>query len=326
MNMSIPLLKVNNLHVNFKVFEGKIKVLNGVNFYVKTGEKVGIMGEMGCGKTTLMKSILKILPVPPANISQGEILFKEKNILKMSKSELLRLRERNISMIFQDPTAALNPVFTVGTQLYDVIKYANLDKNITKENIKKLQIKALKNVSLPDPERIIQNYPIQLSGGMRQRICVAMTLASTNELILADEPGTSLDVTIKDQILRLIGELIEKQGNAIVLISHALGTLKNMTDRLYVMYAGSMVEVAPTKELFHEPLHPYSQGIIGAVPRLSGDGIGEGIEGNIPNYINPPAGCRFHPRCKKATDVCRERKPLMFKVNSDHEVACFLYK
>jgi len=324
----MPLLEVKNLHVYFKVFEGKLKVLNGVDFYVKTGERVGFMGEMGCGKTTLMKSILKILPMPPAVIPEGEILFKGKDVLKIDKSQLLKLREKEISMIFQDPTAALNPVFTVGTQLYDVIKYANLDKNrkIKKEYIKNLLVKALENVYLPDPERIIQNYPFQLSGGMRQRICIAMSLASSNSLLLADEPDTSLDATIKDQILRLIDELIEKVGNTIILVSHALGTLKNITNRVYVMYAGSIVEVGPTKELFNKPLHPYSQGLIRSVPKLTGYGIGEGIEGNIPNYLSPPVGCRFHPRCKHVMSICKERKPPLFKINIDHKVACFLYQ
>jgi len=326
--LTTPLIEIKNLHVNFKVFEGILKVLDGVNFYVEPGERVGLMGEMGCGKTTLMKSILRLLPIPQAIISKGEIRFKGKDILKMNNLELLKLREKNISMIFQDPTAALNPVFTVGNQIYDVIKYANLDKDkkVSKDEIKKLQIKALKNVSMPDPERILKNYPIQLSGGMRQRICVAMTLASSNELILADEPGTSLDVTIKDQILRLIDALVEKEGNAIVLVSHALGTLKNITNRIYVMYAGSMVEVAPTRELFNNPLHPYSQGLIGAFPKLSGAGIGIGVDGSIPNYIDPPIGCRFYPRCKKSMDICRTKKPPMFKVKNNHEVACFLYQ
>ncbi len=326
--MAVPLIEIKNLHINFKVYEGILKVINGINFYIKPGERVGLMGESGSGKTTLMKSILKILPMPPAIIPEGEILFKGKDILKMNRKELVSLREKNISMIFQDPTAALNPVFTINSQLYDVIKYAKSDENkkYKKNDIREMQIKALKNVSMPDPERILSNYPIQLSGGMRQRVCIAMALASSNELLLADEPSTSLDVTIGDQILRLINELVEKEGNAIILVSHALGTLRSMTERIYVMYAGSIMEVSLTPELFKNPLHPYTQGLIEAVPRLNVKmGVGKGIEGNIPNYINPPTGCRFHPRCKKAMEICAKRKPPLFKIDNDHGVACFLF-
>lgn len=326
--MEKPLLEVKDLHVGYRVFEGKSKVLNGVDFFIQPGERVGLVGEMGCGKTTFMKSILKILPMPPAIISKGEIIFKGKDVLKMNSYQLLKLREKDISMIFQDPTAALNPVFTIGTQLYDVIKYAKSEKGIKpgKKDIKKYQIEALKNVYLPDPERLLSNYPFQLSGGMRQRICIAMTLASKNVLMLGDEPGTSLDVTIGDQILRLINELVDKKGLAFILVSHALGSLKDMTNRLYVMYAGSMVEVAPTSELFEKPLHPYTKGIIDSVPKLTGKGIGEGIDGSIPNYVNPPTGCRFHPRCKYVKDICKEKKPPMFDISDDHKVACYLFQ
>ncbi|NQS88663.1 ABC transporter ATP-binding protein, partial [Patescibacteria group bacterium] len=257
--MLMPLLEIKDLHVWFRVFKGFLKVLEGVNFVVWPGERVGLVGEMGCGKTTTMKAVMRILPMPPAIIPEGEILFKGKDILKMGRGELQEIRRKKISMIFQDPTAALNPVFKIGTQLRDTVRFARSSKrSIIKRDIRTRTMQVLKEVSLPDPERILENYPIQLSGGMRQRICISMALISTNELLIADEPGTSLDVTIKDQILRLLGGLVEKLGTSVILVSHALGAVRNMTDRVYVMYAGSMVEVAKTKALFANALHPYS--------------------------------------------------------------------
>jgi peptide/nickel transport system ATP-binding protein len=325
--MPKPLLEIKDLHVWFKVFGGILKVLDGVNFIVWPGEKVGLVGEMGCGKTTTMKAIMRILPIPPAMIPKGEILFKGKDILQMRQTELQQIRRKEISMIFQDPTAALNPVFTIGTQLQDAVRFAEKSgRNTEKEDIRTRAIQVLKEVSLPDAERVLQNYSLQLSGGMRQRVCISMALVSTNELLIADEPGTSLDVTIKDQILRLLRELAEKRSTSIILISHALGAVRGMTDRLYVMYAGSMVEVAKTKDLFAHPLHPYSQGLLAATPRLTGGGIGEGIDGRIPEYISPPTGCRFHPRCKQAMPICKDKKPPFFKVGENHEVACFLFQ
>lgn len=326
--MSMPLLEIKNLHVWFKVFGGILKVLDGVDLIVRPGEKVGLVGEMGCGKTTTMKSIMKLLPMPPAIIPEGEIIYKGKNILKMSSEELQRIRRKEISMIFEDPTAALNPVFTIGEQLQDVVKYSGSEslKTKTKENIRNRAIQALKEVSLPDPERVLRYYPLQLSGGMRQRVCISMALISSSELLIADEPGTSLDVTIKDQVLRLLKELVEKRGTSIILISHALGLVRGMTDRVYVMYAGSVVETGKTNKLFTNPLHPYSQGLLGAIPKLTGDGIGEGISGRIPEYINPPSGCRFHPRCRYVKPICKEKKPPFFKVNEDHEVKCFKFQ
>ena len=327
MSMPVPLLEIRDLHVWFRVFKGFLKVLDGINFVVWPGEKVGLVGEMGCGKTTTMKAIMRILPMPPAEIRKGEILFRGKDILKMGKGELQEIRRKKISMIFQDPTAALNPVFKVGTQLYDVIRCTRKSgKRLSKKDLRIHTIQVLKEVALPDPERILENYPIQLSGGMRQRICISMALVSSNELLIADEPGTSLDVTIKDQILRLLGEVVEKRGASVILISHALGAVRNMTDRVYVMYAGSMVEASKTKNLFDNPLHPYSQGLIAATPKLTGGGVGKGIPGRIPEYIEPPTGCRFHPRCGHTMPICSEKKPPFFKVNEDHQVACFLFQ
>ncbi len=321
-----PLLEIKDLSVHFNVYGGTLKVLDGVNFRVYSGEKVGLVGETGCGKTTTMKSILRILPMPPARIPSGEIRFKGQDVLKMEGGELRRVRSEGISMIFQDPTAALNPVFTVGQQLGAVVKYSMEGKKLSKKEIREQALAPLKEVALPDPERMLDSYPIQLSGGMRQRVCIAMALVSSQELLIADEPGTSLDVTIQDQILRLLRRLVEEKDVAVILITHTLGVVRETTDRVYVMYAGNMVEVALTGELFANPLHPYTRGLMDAVPRLTGGGVSDGIPGRIPDYLNPPPGCRFHPRCSHVMDVCRQEKPPFYKLGEGHEVACFLYR
>jgi peptide/nickel transport system ATP-binding protein len=324
--MSTPLLEIKDLHVHFNVYGGTLKVLDGVYFTVHSGEKVGLVGETGCGKTTTMKSILRVLPVPPARIPGGEIYFKGRDVLKMGGDELRRVRSEGISMIFQDPTAALNPVFTIGQQLEAVIKYSIEGKKLSRKGIREQAIVPLKEVAMPDPERMLDSYPIQLSGGMRQRVCIAMALVASRELLIADEPGTSLDVTIEDQILRLLHQLVEEKGVSVILITHTLGVVREMADRVYVMYAGNMVEVASTKELFAQPLHPYTHGLMAAVPRLTGGGVSDGIPGRIPDYLNPPLGCRFHPRCPRAMDICRQEKPRFYKLDDNHEVACFLYQ
>jgi len=325
--MNNPLIEIKDLHVYFRVYGGTLKVLNGVDLIVYPGERIGIVGEMGCGKTTTMKSIMGILPSPTAITHKGKILFKGKDILKMKTTEIQEIRRKSISMIFEDPTAALNPVFTIGTQIKDVIRFS---KQFNEKKNKKTPIanaiQVLRKVSLPDPERVLQNYPIQLSGGMRQRVCIAMALVSTNVLIIADEPGTSLDVTIKDQIFRLLKELVVKRDTSIILVSQSLGEVRGMTDRVYVMYAGCMVETTNTNDLFSKPLHPYTKGLLAATPRLTGGGIGEGVEGYIPDYLNPPRGCRFSPRCKYSKPICKKEKPPFFKVSKDHSVACFLFK
>ena len=326
MQPQAPLLEIRDLHVHFDVYGGTLKVLQGVDLFVREGEKVGLVGETGCGKTTTAKSVLKILPTPPARIPQGKILFQGRDVLTMNPKELRAVRAHGVSMIFQDPTAALNPVFTIGQQLMDAIRYSNVDGSLSKQEIRDRAIQALRDVALPDPERILESYPIQLSGGMRQRICIAMALATNCDLLIADEPTTSLDVTIQDQVLRLLGQLVEEKGTSTILITHSLGIVREWTDRVYVMYAGAIVEAAPTQELFSQPLHPYAQGLMKAVPRLTGTGISEGISGRIPDYLNPPTGCRFHPRCPHARAICKEEKPPFYQGNKDHQVACFLYK
>jgi peptide/nickel transport system ATP-binding protein len=320
------LLDIKDLRVEFKVYGGILKVVDGINFKVYHGENVGLVGETGCGKTTTMKAILRILPMPPARIPSGEIFFKNQDLMALKGKELRKVRGSGISMIFQDPTAALNPVFTIGQQMEPIIQNASPEnKNLSKSELREKALAPLKEVALADPERLLDSYPIQLSGGMRQRVCIGMALSTNPELLIADEPGTSLDVTIQDQVLRLLRDLIAKKGSSVILITHTLGVVREMTDRVYVMYAGNMVEVAPTRKLFANPLHPYTQGLMKAVPKLTGGGIATGIPGRIPSYRNPPSGCRFHPRCPHAMDICRREKPPDYLVDEDHSVACFLY-
>lgn len=313
--------------MGFRTYMGKLKVLNRVDFNVQEREKVGIIGESGCGKTTTMKAILRILATN-AMVEGGDIHFRGHNMLRIDGKKLSEIRRKNLTMIFQDPTAALNPVFKVESILGDVIRFSGSfdhDK-ATKKLIREKSLDALKEVSLPDPERVLDSYPFQLSGGMRQRVCIAMSLATAKDLMIADEPTTNLDVTIQDQVLRLMKDLVEKKNLSIILISHALGTIRNTVDTVYVMYAGSMIEAASTRELFSDPLHPYAQGLLKSVPKLTGAGFSEGIKGRIPDYINPPAGCRFHPRCEYALDICRKEKPELLKVDANnHRVACWLH-
>jgi len=325
--MEVPILEIKNLHVQFRVFEGYLKVLNGVNLTLNEGQKIGLVGETGCGKTTTMKSILRVLPAPMAKVTKGEIIYKGKNILKMGHKEIQKTRRGKITSIFQDPLTSLNPVFTIGQQLGDVIRHTTRNRNhLSRKEIFSRSVAVLKETGMPDPERILNNYPVQLSGGMRQRICISEAISINPNLIIADEPTTSLDVTIQDQVLRLLSNLVEKKKMSIILITHSLGVVRELTDRVYVMYAGNIVETAKTKTVFSNPLHPYTRGLLEAIPRLTGKGIFKGIEGRIPNYLDPPKGCRFYPRCKFKTKECQETFPPMFDVGNNHKVACFLYK
>lgn len=323
-NNSENVVDVKDLYVSFRTFKGYSKVLNGVNLQVRPGEKVSIVGESGCGKTTTVNSIAQIL-ARQARVDGGEIFFNGKNTFKMSSKEIKNLRSQGISVIFQDPIASLNPVFTIGTQMKEVIHYSGIERASDKKVQHERVINALKETSLPDPERIMENYPFQLSGGMRQRICIAMSLSTPRNLVIADEPTTNLDVTIQDQVLKTLKNRVEEKGSALILITHSLGVAREVADRIYVMYAGSIVETTTSSELFREALHPYTQGLMSCIPKLSGGGIATGIPGRIPNYLNPPKGCRFAPRCPKALPVCKESTPPVFEPIKDHHVACFLY-
>ena len=315
---------VKDLFISFRTFKGYSRVLNGVNLNVRPGEKIGIVGETGCGKTTTVNAIAQIM-ARQARIDSGEIFFLGKDELKMRTKEVKNLRANGISVIFQDPIASLNPVFTIGTQMKEVIRYSGVENANDKRVQEERSINALKETSLPDPLRIMQNYPFQLSGGMRQRICIAMALATPRHLVIADEPTTNLDVTIQDQVLKTLKQRVEDKGSALILITHSLGVAREVADRIYVMYAGNMVETAPSSELFRQPMHPYTRGLMSCIPKLSGGGIAEGIPGRIPNYLDPPPGCRFAPRCPQVKPCCTKEAPPMYDVGNGHHVACYCY-
>ena len=321
--MNEEILNVKDLEVWYKTYKGYAKVVNGVDFKVRKGEKVGLVGESGCGKTTTMKAILRTLD-DSAHIPHGEIFYYDKDILKMGESELQQIRRKDIAMISQEPSAALNPVFTIGQQIMDIIKFsAENKKNEDKKAMWEKACNAIKSVMISDAVRILNSYPYQLSGGMKQRICIAMGLVVPRNILIADEPGTALDVTIQDQIHRLLRALVEEKNMSLIMITHSLGVARELVDTIYVMYAGNVAEVASTKELFNNPLHPYTLGLLSCVPRLSGGGIAEGIYGYVPSYIEPAPGCRFAPRCPKVTEICRKEKPKMIDINENHKVACF---
>jgi peptide/nickel transport system ATP-binding protein len=321
------LLEVENLYVRYRKYWYTLHVLNGVSMSLRRGERVGLIGESGSGKTTLLKSILRILP-PNGEIVGGRINYNGREITSLSEKELSHIRRREIGMIFQDPMAALNPVFKVKDQLYDILRYKLGEEGSKSDNpvLRDRALELLSDVKLPDPERVLNSYPFQLSGGMRQRVMIAMALASANSLLLADEPTTNLDVTIQDQILKLIHKLVIEKNLGIILVSHALGMVNRMTDRVYVLYAGDVMEAANTSEIMNNPRHPYTQLLISSTPRLSSVGVGEGIKGKLPDYRFPTPGCRFAPRCPYAMQKCFAAKPGVTRLNNNHLVACYLYE
>lgn len=321
------ILDIQNLSVWYKTYRGYAEVVDGVNMYIKKGEKIGIVGESGCGKTTVMKSVMRTIDENGIKtLDNSRIMYKDKEILKMSNKELLNFRRYEASMISQSPMAALNPMFTVGEQMFDVLKYSSQNKDKNKKEMIQIVRAAIQRVMIPDPDRILKSYPHQLSGGMRQRINIATCLLTVKQLLIADEPGTALDVTIQEQIHKTLRKLVEEEDISLIMITHSLGVARELVDRIYVMYAGNFVESCDTKELFSNPLHPYTQGLLECVPRLSGGGVSAGIYGYIPSYINPPKGCRFFNRCPHCMDICKEQKPETKENSPGHTVACFKYK
>lgn len=315
------ILKVKGLKTYFYDRKGKVPAVDGVDFIVRKGETLGIVGESGCGKSVTSMSILKLLP-PEGKVVEGEILFKGRDLTKCSSSEMEKIRGKEIAMIFQEPMTSLNPVYTVGQQIGEMIK---THEQLSKKQLREKAIEMLKLVGIPSPEKRIDEYPHELSGGMRQRVMIAMALSCNPELLIADEPTTALDVTIQAQILELMRELKNKLGTSIMMITHDLGVIAEMADYVLVMYAGMVMEYCSVRDLFQKPLHPYTQGLINSLPRIDDakDKLYV-IEGSVPSLYDMPEGCRFWPRCPHAKEICKTRIPELYDCGG-RKVRCFLY-
>ncbi len=319
----MALLKVTDLSTHFRTPSGVVKGVDGVSLKARTGKVLGIVGESGCGKSVLALSILRLLPMPPAFFAGGEIHFEGANLLDITNEEMRGIRGNLISMIFQEPMTALNPVFTVGNQLSEVYR---VHRNMPYRQALKKSIGILEKVGIPAPDSRVHEYPHQLSGGLRQRVMIAMALACRPKLLIADEPTTALDVTVQAQILDLIMKLKDDLGTAVIMITHDLGVIAETTDSVMVMYTGKVMETASTVDLFDNPLHPYTKGLMRAIPSatepLENTELYE-IPGRVPSLLDLPSGCRFNTRCPEAEDICRKKEPKLRKVESGHNVACW---
>ncbi len=317
----MSLLEIDNLHLDFKTSRGRMQALCGISLAVQPGEIFGVVGETGCGKTVTGLSVLRLLP-RNAIIPQGEIRFEGQNLLDLSTDDMRRVRGGQIAMIFQDPSSSLNPVFTIGSQLERIVRQ-HLDMDRTQARTQAAEM--LDAVGLPDVERIMQAYPHQLSGGMQQRVMIALALACRPKLLIADEPTTALDVTIQAQILALLKDLRDRFGISVILITHNLGVVAKTCDRLAVLYAGRVIESGPTRTIFTDPQHPYTQGLMAAIPRPDRKGTKmAAIPGSVPANPGGVVGCAFAPRCEHAWDRCRTEAPTLFAAGPDHLSACFL--
>jgi oligopeptide/dipeptide ABC transporter ATP-binding protein len=340
-----PLLSVIDLKTYFYTYEGVVKALEETSINIWAGETFGLIGETGCGKSVTALSVMRLIPQPPGKIVKGQILFKGEDLLKKTEKEMQKIRGNEISMIFQEPMTALNPVYSIGQQIAEVIllhdDFTDIDQKVSFYNLwKKRKIKkaiqkrafekaidALEMVKISDPKKVAKQYPHELSGGMRQRAMIAMMLACNPDLLIADEPTTALDVTVQAQILDLMKDLQKRIGTAIWLITHNLGIIAEMCNRVGVMYAGYIVEIGTTEKIFTNPDHPYTRGLMRAIPDIKEERKRlDIIPGTVPNLIEPPSGCRFHPRCKYYTDICKECDPPLREVEKDHCVACHHYE
>lgn len=315
------LLDVRNLKVTFHTYRGVIKALNGVELWMDGQERVGVVGETGCGKSVTAQALMRLIE-EPGKITHGQVWFEDRDLLKIPEKEMVQVRGRELSMIFQEPRSSLNPVFKSGFQIRETLLNA---KKVSYSSANEEVERMLTLVGL-DANRVKNLYPHELSGGMAQRVMIAMALATQPKLLIADEPTSALDVTIQAQILQLLADLTSKIGNAVLLITHDMGIVAEFCDRVVVMYAGNAVEIAPTKELFSNPLHPYTTGLLKAVPRVGSAQQLSAIPGTVPDLVDPPEGCRFHPRCEAAFDVCRTQLPKLRKVTENHCVCCHLFK
>ncbi len=317
------LLRVENLKTYFLTHEGTIKAVDDVSFTINKGETLGLVGESGCGKSVTALSIMRLIQSPPGKIVDGKIFFEGKNLLDLSEKEMRKIRGCKISMIFQEPMTSLDPMFTIGSEIIEVLK---LHENLKKDEAKKKVIESLCNVRFPDPEKRINDYPHELSGGMRQRVMIAMALSCNPALLIADEPTTALDVTIQSQILKLIDDLRKKFNTSVLLITHDLGVIAKTCDNVALMYAGYIVEYTDVYTFFREPLHPYAKGLMKSIPRIDSEIKElEIIKGLVPNLLDLPTGCPFHPRCDFCFELCTKKMPELISVGKNHIVRCHLF-
>jgi len=324
--MSEPILDIRQLHTHFKTDDGWVRAVDGIDIAVGAGETVGIVGESGCGKTVTAMSVLKLLPMPPGKIVEGQILWRGRDLVPLGKDEMNAVRAKEIAIVFQEPMTSLNPVYTVGDQIAEVVRrHEKVGRKASMDRAAEM----LALVQIPNAKARVNDYPHQFSGGMRQRVMIAMALSLNPKLLIADEPTTALDVTIQAQILDLLADMKERLGMAVMLITHAMGVVAEVTQRVVVMYAGKVVEEAPVRQLFAKPMHPYTQGLIRSIPRLDRGGKAkerlEAIPGTVPNMLTPPPGCRFAPRCKFASEKCLAAIPPLREIEPGHKVACVLY-
>ena len=319
------LLEIHGLKTWFKTDDGMVRAVDGVDLRIDHGETVGVVGESGCGKTVTARSVLKLIDMPPGRFEDGKILWRGRDLIPLDDEEMNKIRAREIAIIFQEPMTSLNPVYTVGDQIAEVIA---LHQNLGRKQAMEGAAEMLRLVNIPNPQRRVHDYPHQFSGGMRQRVMIAMALSCQPKLLIADEPTTALDVTIQAQILELMHEMKDRFGMAIMLITHAMGVVAETCQRVTVMYAGKVVEEAPVGELFGQPRHPYTQGLIRSIPRVDRAAEKkqrlEAISGTVPSLLDPPPGCRFAARCRYASDICVREMPPLKEVAPGHLVRCVL--
>lgn len=320
------LLEVKDLRTHFPTRAGLVRAVDEVSFHLDRGELLGLVGESGCGKSITALSLMRLI-APPGKIVSGEIFFDGKDLLKLSESEMRQMRGDDIGMIFQDPMTSLNPVYTIGEQIAEALR---LHQKLSRKEAKQAAIEAMREVSIPDPARRVDDYPHQLSGGMRQRVMIAMALACNPKLLIADEPTTALDVTIQAQILELLNELRKQRDLAVLLITHDLGVVAEVADRVAVMYTGRIVEESPVGELFARPKHPYTEGLLRSVPKLTSEYVAknerlETIEGTVPRPTDLPPGCHFAPRCSHRMPRCTEGEIPLYELEGEVEVRCVLF-
>jgi len=321
--MKSSLLEITDLKTYFFTTFGVVKAVDGISFKVDRGEIIGLVGESGSGKTVTVQSVLRVVP-SPGKIIGGKIIFEGKNLLELKEEEMREIRGKKIGMVFQDPTSSLDPLYSIGSQLTEIIKHHNGD--LSKKEAMEKAVELLAKIKIPDPEIRVNQYPHQLSGGMRQRVALARALAGDPNLLIADEPTTNLDVTIQAQILELLKDLNRSQGMTVILITHDMGIVAETTKSVVVVYAGRLCESGDTRSLFRKPLHPYMAALLSTVPRLDVRRELEVIPGNIPNLIEPPSGCRFHPRCKYAKEICKKVTPPIETVDNRRLIACHRWR